>query len=145
MKKISLAVFAFLVLALLGAGCAPSYGTPPATITNTPPVTITNTPSGIGVQVGGNAKAMQVINIQNFSFSPAELSVEAGTTVKWTNNDSAPHQISGTGFGSQSLGQGESYTFTFDQAGTFDYHCAIHPSMTGKVIVAPGTGGVNNQ
>jgi len=137
MKKISLAVFAFLVLALLGAGCEPSYGTPPTTITNTP--------SGIGVQVGGSAKAMQAINIQNFSFSQAELSVEAGTTVKWTNNDSVPHQIAGTGFGSQSLGQGESYTFTFDQAGTFDYHCAIHPSMTGKVIVTPGAGGVNNQ
>lgn len=140
MKKNKILFFGLAFLVLAGAGCS---GTVPAT--ETPGTTVTNTSSGIEVQVGGSMKAMQVVSIENFFFNPAELSVEAGTTVKWANNDSAPHQISGAGFESQSFSRGESYTFTFDQAGTYDYHCAIHPSMTGKIIVTPRAGGVNNQ
>jgi plastocyanin len=137
MKKNYLVVFALSALILVGAGCLPSYqaSPTPAPQTGTPSTTVTNTSSKIDIKVGGNVKAMQLINIENFSFNPAELSVEVGTTVKWTNNDQAPHQISGAGFESQSLGQGESYTFTFDKVGTYNYHCAIHPSMLGKIIV----------
>jgi plastocyanin len=75
------------------------------------------------------------INIENFAFSPATLTVKAGTTITWTNNDGAPHQIKSLTFNSDSLKKGQSFSFTFAKVGTFDYSCGIHPSMLGKIIV----------
>lgn len=94
--------------------------------------TTTNTNTAGGTQQSANA-----VVISNFSFSPAKLTVVKGTTVVWTNQDSAPHTVTGTGGGpaSGTLNQGESYSYTFDQAGSFGYRCSIHPSMTGTVTV----------
>lgn len=75
------------------------------------------------------------ISISNFAFRPQNQTVKIGTTVTWTNDDPAPHQIAGSNFGSQPLNTGDSFSFTFTKAGTYDYHCAIHPSMTGQIIV----------
>ncbi len=75
------------------------------------------------------------ISIKGFAFSPVELNVNAGDTVTWTNNDSASHDISGSGFKSPLMSKGQSYSFTFSESGTYDYFCGIHPSMKGKVIV----------
>lgn len=79
------------------------------------------------------------VTIENFAFSPAQLSFPKGTTVTWTNNDAAPHKIDADGQfpGSPTLQQGQSYSFTFDVVGTFPYYCAIHPSMKGSVEVLP--------
>lgn len=75
--------------------------------------------------------------IQNFAFNPNSITVPVGTTVTWTNRDSAVHNaISDTGaFASENLNQGESYSFTFTQAGTYPYTCTIHPQMKGTVVV----------
>lgn len=75
------------------------------------------------------------VNIQDFAFSPATVTIKTGDAVKWTNSDSAPHTISASGFGSQNLNTGDSYSRTFAAAGTYDYICGIHPSMKGTVIV----------
>lgn len=80
------------------------------------------------------------ITINNFAFSPSELNVKAGTKVTWNNNqESIPHQIvsdpSGEMFKSDPLQTGQSYSFTFDKAGNYSYHCGIHPTMTGKIVV----------
>jgi plastocyanin len=75
------------------------------------------------------------VNIQNFAFAPETLTVKKGATVTWTNNDSAPHQIKSDTFNSDRLSGGQSFSFTFNDAGTFDYICSIHPSMKGKIIV----------
>ena len=75
------------------------------------------------------------INIQNFAFNPVALTVKKGATVTWTNSDSVPHQIRSATFNSSQLSQGQTFSFTFNDAGNFDYSCAIHPSMTGKIIV----------
>ncbi|MFI6768042.1 cupredoxin family copper-binding protein [Streptomyces sp. NPDC050355] len=80
----------------------------------------------------------QHVTISDFAFSPSTLTVSKGTTVMWTNNDSAPHTVTSSGSGSLNspdLESGDSYTFTFNSAGTFSYYCAIHPSMHGTVIV----------
>jgi len=89
----------------------------------------TNTPV-IAPTQGSNA-----VNIQNFAFNPGTLTVKKGTTVTWTNNDSVLHQIKSTAFNSSQLSKGQTFSFTFNDAGTFDYSCAIHPSMLGKIIV----------
>lgn len=75
------------------------------------------------------------VNIQNFSFTPGTLTIKKGATVTWTNNDSAPHQIKSATFNSDQMSQGQNFSSAFNSAGTFDYFCAIHPSMTGKIIV----------
>ena len=75
--------------------------------------------------------------IQNFAFSPNNLTVKAGTTVTWINKDSTAHTVvSDTGvFQSDNLNTGANYTFTFNKTGTYPYHCGIHPSMTGTIVV----------
>jgi plastocyanin len=76
------------------------------------------------------------VEIKNFAFEPTTVTVRVGQTVTWTNQDSAAHTVVGDGgIDSGDLSKGKSYSKTFDTAGTFDYHCSIHPQMTGQVIV----------
>ncbi len=77
------------------------------------------------------------VSISGFSFQPQTINVTAGTTVTWTNLDSVTHTVtSDTGlFDSGSLSTGQTFSRTFNTAGSYDYHCSIHPSMTGSVIV----------
>lgn len=75
------------------------------------------------------------IAIKNFAFIPAEFNIKKGDTVVWTNEDSAPHQISGNGLQSEILNKGQSFSFTFGAAGIFDYICSLHPGMKGKINV----------
>lgn len=78
------------------------------------------------------------ISIVNFAFNPATLTINAGDTVIWTNGDSVQHKVvsdSGNELNSESLSNGATYSHTFAVAGTYDYHCGIHTSMKGKVIV----------
>lgn len=73
--------------------------------------------------------------IQNFAFNPETLTVKKGDEVTWTNNDSTIHQIKSDTFNSQELSNGQSFSFTFNDTGTFNYSCLIHPSMQGKIVV----------
>ena len=78
------------------------------------------------------------VSIKNFAFNPPNATVAAGTTVTWVNNDQAPHTATaddGT-FDSGTLQPGQSFSFTFDKAGTYAYHCNIHPDMTATVTVS---------
>jgi len=75
--------------------------------------------------------------IADFTFAPADLSVPAGTTVTWTNGDPFPHSVVAAdgSYTSSAIEAGAPFTFTFDTAGTYDYVCGIHPSMTGTITV----------
>lgn len=79
------------------------------------------------------------VTIDNFTFSPAEITVPVGSVVKWSNHDDIPHSIVGPNgaFRSAALDTDESYSFAFRVPGTFIYFCGLHPHMTGKVIVKP--------
>ena len=81
--------------------------------------------------------ATNVVTIDNFTFTPPELTVAVGTTVKWVNHDDIPHLVvnNGKAFRSKALDTDDSFSYTFASAGTFDYFCALHPHMVGKVIV----------
>lgn len=83
--------------------------------------------------------AANAVTIQNFAFSPADISVKVGTKVTWTNNDSTTHTVTEndgqTGPDSGDLNPGSSYSFTFSKAGTYHYHCTLHPQMVGTVTV----------
>ncbi len=78
------------------------------------------------------------VKVDNFNFSPTALSVPVGATVTWTNQDDVPHNVrssEGDTLKSPVLDTGEKFSFTFTKAGTYPYYCAIHPKMTGKVVV----------
>jgi len=72
-------------------------------------------------------------------FSPASITVKKGTAVTWTNKDAVTHTVTENdeqkGPDSGDLASGKTYSFTYDTVGTFKYHCAIHPNMTGTVTV----------
>lgn len=81
-----------------------------------------------------------VIEVTNMSYSPAEVTIEKGQTVRWNFDDSGlPHDVAGDGvlegeLKSELLTEG-TYEYTFDEAGTFTYHCTPHPAMVGTIIV----------
>lgn len=82
------------------------------------------------------------VTIQNFAFMPSSITVPQGTTVTWTNHDSTAHTVTGDTSGGPSsspIQPGQSYSFTFSNAGSFPYHCSIHPQMTGSVMVTANT------
>ncbi|HBH46707.1 MAG TPA: plastocyanin [Candidatus Jacksonbacteria bacterium] len=106
----------------------PVVGSTETAGTTTPTPTPTPTPAP-------SSETTTAISIQNFAFDPATLTVKAGTTVVWTNDDQAPHRIKSTAFNSENLNTGDTYSFKFETAGTFDYICSLHPSMQGKIIV----------
>jgi plastocyanin len=89
----------------------------------------------------GNAA---VVDIKDFAFNPVNLQIAAGTTVTWTNNDSAGHTVTadhGT-FDSGTLRKGDTFSFTFNEAGTFAYYCRPHggkggQGMAGVITVVP--------
>lgn len=121
MKYARLLVLTGMIVAILAA-CGPAAG-PTA---------------GPGVQpTQGSATA--AVEISGFAFNPATLTVKVGTTVTWTNKDSAAHTVASDAgdWISPSIAQGESFSRTFDTAGTFAYHCSVHPSMKATVVVNP--------
>jgi len=85
--------------------------------------------------------ATNTVSIKNFAFDPPAITVKVGATVTWTNADQDPHTVTSDGksgpLNSKPLNQGDTYQYTFAQAGTFSYLCTIHPFMTATVTVTP--------
>jgi plastocyanin len=83
------------------------------------------------------AEEANVVTIDNFTFTPPDLTVAVGTTVKWVNHDDIPHSVvdKNKAFRSKALDTDDAYSFTFASAGTFDYFCGLHPHMVAKIIV----------
>ena len=79
-----------------------------------------------------------VVQIQGFRFGPGDLTVPVGSTVRWINlDDGVGHTATAEGgrWASGTLNPDDSFSFTFDEAGTFDYFCSIHPSMHAGITV----------
>jgi amicyanin len=92
---------------------------------------------------GRTQGSASVVSIDNFTFNPQKLTVEAGTAVTWTNKDDIPHAIAAVGkeFKSKVLDTDNSFSFTFTTPGSYDYFCSLHPHMTGTIVVEAATGG----
>jgi plastocyanin len=91
-----------------------------------------------------NAPATATVSMMNMAFSPATISVAAGTTVTWMNGDTAIHTVTADdgSFNSGNIAMGASFSRVFTSAGTFTYHSALNPAMTGKIVVTASTGGM---
>ena len=92
--------------------------------------------AGPAVQAA-SAAASTIVMAKDFMFAPTSITVEAGSTVTWTNKDDEPHTVvSAEGlFRSAALDTDESFTFRFDKPGTYRYACSIHPRMVGTIVV----------
>ena len=89
---------------------------------------------------GAGGASGVTVSIKDFAFSPAKLEIDAGTTVTWTNEDSAPHTVTSTEgddldapvtdlFDSGQMQQGATFSYTFEEPGNYDYVCTLHASM----------------
>lgn len=101
--------------------------------TTTPPTTTTTTTT---TTAAPTTPETETAEIENFRFSPADLTIRVGDTVVWTVTSGTHTATSSGNFDSGSLGTGQSFSYVFDRAGTYSVFCAIHPSMTATVAVA---------
>jgi plastocyanin len=120
---------AFVALAI---GCSGSYSSPTPAPSPTP-TPVSPSPSGpsAAVTIPRGAEALG-----RSAYNPAELTVDVGSTVTWTNTDVVSHTSTSdaSGWNSGTIAPGGQFSFTFPTAGTFSYHCAIHPGMVGTVV-----------
>src|SRR5271157_583147 len=92
-------------------------------------------PAASGSQAGPGARD---IIISDYTFTPSQLIIGVGDTVVWTNNAPMGHTVtsdSGNELNSPTIASGSTYSHTFSFTGTYNYHCSIHPSMIGQIIV----------
>ena len=97
---------------------------------------------GLAFGLASAAHAEEIeVKIDNFTFAPQKLTVKAGTTVTWINEDDIPHTVVSTGhFRSKPLDTGDKFTFTFTTPGSFVYFCSLHPHMQASITVEAMTG-----
>lgn len=92
-------------------------------------------PGTVSPEMSGAVK----VSIDNFAFVPPQLTIAAGTTVTWVNNDDIPHTATSTAkpavFKSKLLERDGTYSFQFTKPGTYEYFCKVHPHMTGRIVV----------
>ena len=127
MRRILVALCAVLALALGLAACGGSSGGGSTSAS-------TSAPSSSSGGSGGGV----TIKMQNIQFSPKDTTVKVGQKVTWTNDDNTDHNVtsdSGASFKSKDFGNGATFSFTPDKAGTIKYVCTIHPGMTATLTV----------
>ncbi|MBI4453039.1 cupredoxin family copper-binding protein [Candidatus Woesearchaeota archaeon] len=165
MKNMKLVLVILMLFALVVYGCGTK--TPPSaeesagqTVTETADVN-TNTPASVDINApaadasaeqtapdaaqvettkktdSANVASTEFVEIKNFGFNQATLTVTKGTTVTWSQEDNAKHNVVSDDdyFESPLLEKGEKWSYTFNDAGTYNYHCALHPYMTGTIVV----------
>jgi plastocyanin len=125
------AVLALLALAT-GCGGSDSGGASPTASPAPPATSGSATTSGSAAPGGGST-----VEISNFMFAPMSVTVPVGGTVTWKFDDSTQHTVTAddNSFASSPMSNGQTFTHTFTKAGTVPYHCSIHPSMTGTIVV----------
>lgn len=92
---------------------------------------------GISCRPQGSTPQQTEVVIEGFAFNPAEIDVPVGSTVTWSNQDSVTHTVTARNktFDSGNLPAGGTFSYTFEEKGTFEYSCTIHSNMEGKVVV----------
>jgi plastocyanin len=126
MRRMLLLLCALVALAAAGCGGSDNGGSSSSAASST---------STAASSSGGGGVA---IKMQNIQFAPKDVTVKVGQKVTWTNDDSVDHNVtaqSGADFKSKDFGNGATFSFTPDKAGTIKYVCTIHPGMTATLTV----------
>jgi plastocyanin len=126
MSSLRLAVISIVLTSAVA--CSGSYSSPSPSPSPTP----SPAPGGPAISIPVGASTLT-----NTAYAPDSLNVDAGSTVTWTNNDSTAHTSTSNaaGWDSGIVQPGGQFSVAFPTAGTFQYHCAIHPGMIGTVVV----------
>ena len=126
-------IFIILISVFLVLGCT---STQPTEKTTTPTSTPTSTPAPISQETEAVATEQGIsISLQAPEFNPSDVTISVGDTVTWTNNDPGRHAIRIGNENSYELPAGGSYSYTFNEAGTFNYVCSFHLNERGTIIV----------
>jgi plastocyanin len=127
-RRLLVGIIAVLAVLTMVAACGSDSGGG-----GTPPPASTQSASSGSAPAGGGS----TVEIMNFMFMPASLTVPVGTTVTWKFDDSTDHTVTAddNSFASSPMANGQTFTHTFSSAGTVAYHCSIHPFMKGTIIV----------
>lgn len=120
-KMLVILFVTLMLLSLIYASCAPAPET-----TSTAGQTSATTAAG---------ESGAAVSIEGFSFNPQSVQIKAGSTVTWTNNDAVKHDVKSDLFASPLMAKGETFSFKYETAGTYEYICGVHPSMKGTIIV----------
>ncbi len=141
----ALTVAAMLMIAACSGSSSPTPSAAPSVAPSTAPSVAPSAAASVAPSAAASvapsaaasAATGDAVSIANFSFQPATITVPVGATVTWTNNDSAGHTVTANdgSFKSDRLESGATFSQTFAKAGSFAYHCSIHPGMTGTVSV----------
>ncbi|MDE1970261.1 MAG: cupredoxin family copper-binding protein [Patescibacteria group bacterium] len=148
MKKIFIGVVVVVILVALffvlkGSSRGTSKASPSSPYTEATNTLIpqpqTAPSSFVSVSTSTVSQSSQVtVIVKNFAFNPSMLTIKRGTRVTWVNNDNVSHTVTsddGNLFNSGTLAPGRSFSFTFTTVGTMTYHCGVHPSMKGQIVV----------
>ena len=142
MRRLPVLAFSLFALLALSACASSTSGTAaPAATAPTPAPAGSAAASAPAAGGGGCATSSEEgaaqVGIENFTFSPAEVTAAVGETITWTNEDSAPHTatLDDGGCDTGNIAQGATAGLVFDAAGTYPYHCTIHPNMTGTITI----------
>jgi len=117
-KRLILALVALAGVTVMVAGCTSPSNPSPGPVTST--------------------ASQNSVSIQNYAFSPSTLTIQKGANVTWKNDDSVQHTVvsDSSAFSSPLLSTGDTYTYQFNNSGSFSYHCSIHPYMKGTIVIA---------
>jgi plastocyanin len=131
MKRIPLLLLA--VVALAAAGCGSSNDNNSSSSSSSEAAPATSTESNGGTAAGGGKTV--TIDMKDIQFKPATATVKVGQTVKWVNDDEAPHNITGGPLHSKTFGKGGTFEFTPKKAETISYVCTVHTGMKATLTV----------
>jgi plastocyanin len=142
-RRTALLLLLFLPTAfLVGCGASSSDSRPKAAADDPAHAAEHTAPASSSPVRGEDAAAPadpNEVRIDNFAFAPRSLTVTAGTKVTWVNRDDVPHTATSSAkpraFDSRTLDTDDRFSHTFTTPGVYDYFCAIHPNMTGQIIV----------
>jgi plastocyanin len=134
MSKTTMSAIIVLVILIIGGAYAATHKS------KTNNNSATNSSTQNQSTTSSSASATGSIDIKNMMFTPSQITVAKGGSVTWTNNDSTTHTVVDDlsnvgGPASGNIAPGSTYSFTFTKTGSFQYHCSIHPSMRGTIVV----------
>ena len=132
MRRTLVALTLLALAGVLAAGCGGNTSGSGGGAYGGGPTTTGPTTSGAGTPASGTT-----VTIDNFAFSPPSLEAKVGQKVTWTNKQDVAHTVTANGGAfDHPMPSGATFSFTFTKAGTFAYHCTIHPSMHGTIAVS---------
>ena len=142
MRRSTLLTIIVIAILIVGGAAALTHKSNKATNTTQPTSSSTQNKSNTSSTSSNSNQTAATgnIDIKNMMFTPSQISVAKGGTVTWTNNDSTAHTVTDDlsnvgGPASGNIQPGSTYSYTFDKAGSYQYHCSIHPSMRGTIVV----------